>query len=621
MPHSFDFPIKGELLAPIGLNSDTLRNRGRQPGLTVLGRLKSGIDYERARVEMESIASRLEQQYPESNTGRGVLLYTLSDRTFGDIRPILLLLQGAVGLVLLIACAAVANLLLTRAMMRHREVAIRAALGASPLRLIRQFLVESSLLSILGGILGILLLLLSIDLIIAVLPEDMMNVKMISVDGRVLVFTLAVSLFTGLLSGVVPAIQSTKHDLNLALKEGGTKTTGGIRRHRIRNALVVGEIAVALTLLICAGLTLKGFLALLQVNPGVAPRNVITMHVPLSQSKYPEGHQQTAFFNNVVKRIETLPGVQSAAVVTPLPFTGEGFKSGFSIEGQPQMPGEEKFRAETAMISSSYFRAMGIPLIKGRQFTDQDTKESPGAVIIDDTMDARFWPNEESVGKRISIRGPEGPWLSVVGVVGRVKNHGLDAESQAQIYLPYAQRPYYWASIVVRTASDPRSMATMLRDAVWSVDRDQPVASIRIMDQLLSNLLAPKRVALILLGIFAGLALILSVLGIYGVSSFLVTERTREIGIRMALGATPAHVIRLVMAQTGSLALAGILIGLIGAFTLTRLIAAWLYGVSNTDVVIFAACSALLGAVALLASYLPARRAMRVDPMTALRYE
>ncbi|HYY58666.1 MAG TPA: ABC transporter permease [Pyrinomonadaceae bacterium] len=623
MPPGFDFPQKIDLWIPVGLSADKIMKRESHPGFTAIARLRPGIGLERARTDMQLIARQLGEQYPATNKEADVLVFSLYERTFQDIRPTLLILLGAAGFVLLIACANMANLMLAQAAARHKEIAIRLALGATRLRLIRQLLTESMLLAVAGGVLGLMLVFWSIDLIVAALPENIPRMKEVSVDGRVLSFTLLVSLLTGIVFGLAPAIRASRPNLNESLKEGGGRAGGDFRRHRVHRFLVVSEMALALMLLIGAGLMIGSFLSLQKVDPGLNPRDVLTMQVSLPQPKYSEGRLQTAFFRQVLERIETLPGVEATGLVTPLPLGGEGFSLSFTVEGQPAASPGDQPSADCAMINPHYFRSMGIPILKGRPFTDRDEKEAPGVVIIDETLAAQFWPNEDPLGKRLKLGGPDSksPWLSIVGVGGHVKNNGLDAPSRMELYLPYSQKPYFYMTLLVRTTSDHNSMAAGMRNAVRAVDQDQSVYNVRSMENILADSIAPRRVSMFLLTIFAAVALILAAIGIYGVMSYSVAQRTREIGIRMALGAQRADVLKLVLRQGMVPALLGILIGLAAAFVLTRLMSSLLYGVSATDPAIFAATTMLLASVALVACYIPARRATKVDPMVALRHE
>ncbi len=624
MPPQFQFPSSDdELWVPIAFTQDEAAARQRHY-LQVLARLKPGVDLPQAQAEMNTIAARLQQQYPAANTGLGAVVVPLHEQVVGDIKPALLILLGAVCLVLLIACANVANLLLARAAVRQKEVALRVALGASRGRLIRQFLTESVLLGVMGGIVGLLLSIVGIRLLTAFIPPNIPQIKDISIDARVLGFTVLVSLLTGLIFGLAPAIQSSMFNPNEMLKEGGRDSSAGSRGNRMRGLLIIGEVAVSLILLIGAGLLINSFLRLRNVDPGFRTDNLLTMRIVLPDLKYREQAQRSAFYSDLTRRLEVLPGVKSAAVTTNLPLYRQGNSVGIYIEGRPQpAPGQEMIIA-TRIISPKYFETMSIPLLSGRQLSDQDTATSPNVVVISETMARRYWPGEDPVGKRLSPGRVESPddWVQIVGVVKDVRQFDLIAAPKPQMYLSYQQAGFFAPrDLVVKTDVDPLSLAAAVRQTVWEVDKDQPVSNVRTMDDIAAESIARQRFSMLLLAIFAGVALLLAAVGIYGVMSYSVAQRRNEFGIRMALGAQKLDVLKLTVGQGLKLVLTGVALGLVGSFVLTRLMSTLLFGIGATDPTTFVSISVILIAVALLASYFPARRATKVDPIVALRYE
>ncbi|HEX7183575.1 MAG TPA: ABC transporter permease [Thermoanaerobaculia bacterium] len=626
MPPGFDFFRQQEIWVPIGLEVNPL-TRGMH-SLATLGRLKPGVTLEGAESEMRTIASRLAQQYPDTNEGWSVDLISLKDSLIENIRPALLMLLMAVGLVLLIACANVANLLLSRVAAREREIAVRAALGAGRGRLMRQMLTENVVLFLTGGALGLLLALWTTRTLIAINPEGIPRASEIGVDWKVLLFTFGVSLLTGLLFGLVPALSSTGARLHEALKEGGRSAAGGARGKLVRNLLILGEVAVALVLLVGAGLLLKSFSLLRSVDPGFRADRVLTANLSLPEYKYPDPGQQVVFFHQLLEEIEAIPGVQSAATVFPLPLGGQGSALAFTIEGRPVARVTEAPNADVWAVSPNYFEVMQIPLLKGRAFAAQDHRRSIPRVIINQTMADRFWPGEDPLGKRITFDPPGEPeplWRTVTAVVPDVRGSALTQEVGNQIYWPQYQQPFAECSLVVRTEGNPTTLARPLRDAILSADRDLPISQVRPMESLVREALSQSRFQALLLGIFAGLALLLAAIGVYGVISYSVTQRTHEIGIRMALGARPPQVLAMIVRQGMALVLAGALVGValswLLAFYLSERINAMAYGVSATDPITFLIVPLVLLAVALIANYLPARRATRVDPLVALRYD
>ncbi len=618
MPPGFMFPDWAELWMPLGqMGKDELTSRVYHP-LEVVARLKAGVTLDEAQAQMRTIAGRLDREYPKTNGGWGVTLIPLRQELLGSVVQALLILLGATGLVLLIACANVANLMLARSSAREKEMALRAALGAGRSRLVRQLLSESVLLSSLGGTLGLLLAFLGRDILAGIGPSVIPHVRDVCINGFVLGFSAAVSILTGLVFGLVPAFQFSSLDLNLSLKDGA-RTAGVARRHsRLRSSFVVTQVALALILLVGAGLLIKSFVRLLGVDPGFNPKNVLTARIDLPESKYPNSGQ---FYEQVSEHLKALPGVEAVGLINYLPLGSESaLKTRFSLEGSsPSTPGTFLV-TELRLVNSDYFRAMGIPLLKGRNFRGWG-EEKQQVIIINSTMARRFFPDEEPVGKQINLgaEGPEPSWFSIIGVVGDVRDFGLANQPQLDVYLDGGADSGMY--LVVRTASEPLGLVSSVRRVVQSADREVPVTQVITGDQIVSHSVASRRFSMALLGLFAAVALLMAAIGIYGVISYSVTQRTHEIGIRMALGAERTRVLRLIMSQGMVLALAGVGIGIAGALGLSRLLAGMLYAVKSNDPATFVVVSVVLTAVALLASYIPARRATRVDPMVALRYE
>jgi putative ABC transport system permease protein len=564
---------------------------------------------------------RLQEQYPNTNRGWGAIVLLLLERFVGELRPTLYLLLAAVGFLLLIACANVANLLLARASVRQREVAIRAALGAGRWRIVRQLLTESVLLSAVGGAAGMVLATWGMGALIGISPATIPRLGEVSLDWRVLGFTFGVSLVTGLIFGLLPALQAANPDLNEALKQGGRGSAGASRGKRVRSALVVAEVALSLTLLVGAGLMLKSFARLQQVSPGFNAENLLTVGLSLPRAKYREGPQVVAFYQQLLDKVSGLPGAQSAGLVDALPLAGGSYLS-FAIEGRVLQPTENEPDAEHQVVSPGYFKTMGIPLIRGRLLSEQDHAQVPFATVISETMARRYFPNEDPLGKRINLGNPQtSPWRTIVGIIGDVRNEGLNAEPNPQMYISFAQVPPQNMSLVVRGSGNPMSLIAGVKSKVAELDRDQPLYNVRTMERMLAESLARERFSLLLIMVFAGLALLLAAVGIYGVMAYSVTQRAHEIGVRMALGAERRDVLRLVAVQGMRLVLTGVLAGAGLALALTHLMTGLLYGVTATDPLTFISVAALLMLVALLACYLPARRATKVDPMVALRYE
>lgn len=624
MPAGFKFPENDdELWVPIALTSQEAANRNRHY-LQVVARLKPGVTLAQAQSEMTTIGARLQQQYPQSNADLGVAVTSLQEHLVGDIKPALLILLGAVGLVLLIACANVANLLLARAAIRQKEIALRVALGARRWRLLRQFLTESVLLATLGGILGLAIAYLGLLLLGSFIPENISQAREISLDLKVLGFTLLVSLLTGFVFGLAPAIQALRMNQSETLKEGGRDSVTGRSGKRLRGLLVTAEVAVSLVLLIAAGLLINSFLRLRNIDPGFKVDRLLTMKIELPEPKYEAFERRAAFYTDLIQRVQSLAGVRSAAVTTNLPLYRQGNSTSVRLEGRPDPPPGQELIVVTRIISPAYFDTMSIPLLAGRRITDQDTETTPNAVVVSETMAKRFWPGEDAVGKRLSLGRvrTDADWIQVVGIVKDVRQFELNAEPRPQMYLSYRQADFFAPEdLVVKTDVEPASMAAAVRKAVWEIDKDQPVSNIKTMEEILADSIARQRFSMLLLGVFAGVALLLAAVGIYGVMSYSVAQRTHEIGIRMALGAQTGAVLKLAVGYGLKLVVAGVLIGLVAAFALTRLMSTLLFGVTPTDPATFALISLLLVGVAAVASYIPARRATKVDPLIALRYE
>jgi putative ABC transport system permease protein len=608
------------LWVPIAFPAEEAVERGNH-FLEIVARLKSGVTLKQAQAEMDTIAASLEQQYPTYNTRRGAVVVPLHEQVVGDIRPALLILLGAVGFVLLIACANVANLLLARAAVRQKEIAVRLALGASRSRLTRQFLTESVLLALFGAGLGLLLALAGIQVLKTLIPVTIAQVETITIDGRVLIFTAFVALVTGIAFGLVPAIQGSHFNLNDTLKEGHD-SGGGKKGNRVRGLLVIGEVAVSFVLLIGAGLLINSFLHLRNLDPGFRSDHLLTMKVNLSEVKYPDRERRAAFFDEVMRRVRELPGVQSAAVAGNLPLTYNGDSMSISVEGVPDPPPGQQPDVIYRAIGPGYFATMSIPIVRGRDFTDQDKGDSKDVVVISEKTAQQFWPGQDPIGKRLKPGSStsNSPWREVIGIVKDVRQNDFVASPKRQMYLTYRQLKNVAANaLVVRTSIEPMSLAAPVRNAIWSVDKDQTVADIDTMDHIVAEAVARQRFSMLLLGLFAALALLLASIGIYGVMSYSVAQRTREIGIRIALGARRTDVLQMTVKQALKLVGIGMMIGLAAAFLLTRVLASLLFGISATDPNTFIGISVVLLAVAIFASYVPALRATKVDPITALR--
>ena len=621
MPEGFGYPVAApDVLLPAQKWPNYKVDRAAH-NCWVVGRLKPGATRAAAEDELRAVARRLEEAYPEENRGRGVEVVGLQEDVVEDIRPALLILAGAVGFILLIACANIANLLLARGATRQREMALRSALGASRVRLLRQLLTETLLLALAGGAAGLLLAWWGVDALLALNPSQLPAPRGIGLDARVLVFSLALSALAGFIFGVVPALQLSKADLGGALKEGGRGTGEGAGRARLRGAFVVAQVALSLVLLVGAGLLVNSFYRLLNVSPGFDPRGLLTMEYRLPRNRYPQGEQQWKFHREVVERVSNVPGVESAAVIRGLPFSGNGSTVVYAVPDRPAPPRGQEPRTLENAIDPNYLRTAGLPLLRGRNFNEQDTPSAAPVVLVNRLLAEQVWPGEDPVGKQISF--PEAKMTAtVVGVVGDAKQYDIGERQRPQVYTPYAQNPHIFGTLVVRARGvEPMGLVKTVKQAVWSVDPEQPVWKVRTVEHLLSLNVADRRFVLWLMACFAGLAVLLTALGIYGVVSYNVAQRTHEIGVRMALGAEGRDVLRMVLGRGMRLALAGVGAGLVAALVVTRLMEGLLYGVSAADPLTYAAVALLLSAVALVACYIPARRATRVDPLEALRYE
>ncbi len=633
MPPGFRFPLQREpqmiwstlssLEEPSGSSPPMLQHRGSH-FLTCIARLKSNVTMAQAQAAMDVIASSLSKQYPDTNKFMSVRVRSEQERLTREIRPALLVMMIAVGLVLLIACVNVANLLLARATTRGREIAIRTAMGAGRARVVRQLLTESLLLAIVAGAIGAALAVWGTAVLVHLSPENIPRVSDIHVDRWTMAFTASLSLLTGILFGLAPALQSTHSNIVEALKEGSLSTTAGRSRHGLRNFLVIVEMALAVILLVSAGLLIRSLGRLRSVSPGFDPHNVMTANVDLPDAQYSDA-KKAEFFRELIPRVEQIPGVQSAAAIFPLPMGGDEIRTGFQIEGRPVAKSDEP-HTSVRVITPNYFRTMRIPLLQGRDFTERDEANATPVLIINQAFAQQFFPGENPIGKHvqagISNSGPgTAPTREIVGVVGNVKFEDLATEWSPESYIPYAQLKFGSVTIVARSAKDPEGLAKPIASAVQSLDRDVPTYSLKTVVQYLNGTIAVPRFNTFLLAIFAALAMILTAVGLYGVVSYTVAQRTHEIGIRMALGAQPGDMLRSVVGQGIGLAVFGVGLGLIASFGLTRFLSSLLFGVSSTDPLSYAVVVAVLFTVVLLACYIPARRAMRVDPMIALHYE
>ena len=617
----FGLSSKVETWMPMAFKPEDTANDARGGHyINVVGRLRPGVTVAQARAELELLATQLAKQYPDSNKGWGIFMMPIQDYIVRDVKPVLYTLLGAVGCVLLIACANLANLLLARATARHREISIRAALGASRGRLVRQLLTESVVLSLCGGVAGVILARWGLDALLALAPSSLPRISEIHLDSGVLIFSLALSIITGLVFGIAPAWLAARADVNEALKQGTRGSTEGGARGRLRSALVVLEVTFALMLLGGAGLLARSFMQLAHVDPGFTPENATLLQLSLPQKKYAMPEQQTAFADALLERVKVLPGVQSAGITHSMPLVG-GYVLTFSIEGRPPIAPSDQPSTHYYAVTPDYFRAMGIRLIRGRTFTPRDDAKAPRVAIINEAFARQFFPNEDPIGKRIDIDlGPDA-WREIVGIVGDIKQDGPDQATSAQSYEPFAQKPFNSIDLVIRTKGAPAALLGALRPAVYAVDKDQPIGTIRPLEEIMAESIASQRFAMTLLTVFSLVALVIAAVGIYGVMAYSVVQRTGEFGIRMALGAQQGDVLRLVLAQGGKLVGLGLIVGLAGTLAASRAMGSMLFNTSAQDPLTLGTITLLLGAVALIACLLPANRATKVNPIDALRAE
>jgi predicted permease len=637
LPQSFSLPREvlptlygteqAEIFLPLPLAPNASQVRTNED-YNILGKLKPGVSVAQAQAEMETITARLRHDYPENYPANGGLTFSivpLLEQVVGNVRPALLVLLGSVGLVLLIACANVANLLLSRAVARQQEIAVRTALGASRWRIVKQLLTESVLLALCGGALGIVICVLSLKWIHILGTKNIPRLQDVGIDGRVLLFTLGLSVFSGLLFGLAPALRVSRLDLDSTLKDAsrgsaGTSAMWG-RGNNVRRLLVVAELALSVVLLIGAGLLIRSFARLQDVAPGFNPQNVLTFDLTMTGRKYNDKQVVLSNYWQLWERLEQLPGASAAGGVTSLPLSQAFAWTPITVEGRTPLPGEKFLNADERLVGGHYFEAMGIPLRRGRFFNEQDDLTKPRVVLVDEYMAEQLWPGQDPIGKRIHIveLKLDDPWQTVVGVVGRVKQDSLDSDPRIAFYLPQTQFPTRAITVVLRSGGDPAALVGAVKSELRDLDPDLPMYYVRTMGQRVDESLARRRFSMLLLGVFASAALVLATIGIYGVMAYLVNQGTREIGIRMALGATQRDILELVVRQGMTLAFSGLAIGLTGTFLLTRLIRSLLYGVEPTDPSTFVGISLLLALIALLASYIPAQRAARIDPMVSLR--
>lgn len=620
MPSYLNFPPEPQLWVPLGFSEQIKKDRSTF-NLSVMARLKPGVTLPQARANLGGIAQNIDTQFRE-NFGFVTMLTPMRDQLVGEVRTALLVLLGAVGLVLLVACANVANLHLARSLRRQKELAVRSALGGGRSRLIRLILTESILLAIPGGLLGLLLAYAGTRYLLSISPNSIPRVSEIGIDSRVLVFTFLVTVLTGIISGIVPALQASRADLNTLLRDEARSTTGSRRSTRTRDLLVIGEVGLALILLIAAGLLVRSFMRLQQIDLNFNPDNVLTMHIDLPDARYPKDSMNYDFFKELLPRLSAQPNVQSVGLISNLPLSGAAMGTNFTIEGRPPASPAEMPAADYTIASPGYFTTLGIPILRGRNFTEQDTLQSPGVVLINERLANRYWPNEDPIGKMISVSvGQYRGQRQVIGIVANVRLTSLTQPPRAEMYVPYAQHPDGYLFLIARTNSDPLALAPVVRREVLAIDKDQPITKVRTMNQVVASSQERRTFNLLLLTLFAGLSLVLTIIGVYGVVSYSVSQRVHEIGVRTALGASPSHILRLVVKQGMLPALIGIALGLLGAYFATRVMSGLLYQVKPRDPVVFVFAAVVLTLVALLATFIPARRATRIDPVGALRLE
>jgi len=624
LPPTFYFLDKSDVLTPIGIWLDAeMMDRGERGDMDVVARLAPSVTLVQTRAEMNGIAASLAQRYPIENHDGGMEMTTIRDEFVSGTRPAILVLFGAVMFVLLIACANVANLYLVRSAERTKEIAVRLAFGARRGRIIRQMLTESVVLAALGSGLGVLLGMWSLSGLSRLIPPDTLMGMDIRMDGRVLLFAGVLMVFVSVAFGLVPALQSTRPDVQEALKDGGRSSTPSAKQHRVRGVLAIAETALALVLLIGAGLMVKSLYRLFQVSPGFQPDRVLTMGMDLRSSQYAKPEAELLFWQRILERVRVIPGVEAAAVGSVVPFTGEHSRTDISFEGIPD-PGVGHYpHPDFHSISADYLNALGQPLIRGRAFSENDNESAAAVGLINSKLARRYFPNGDAIGKRFTFGRPDpkNKWITIVGIVSDTKLYGLENPSRFEVYVPYRQKPRGSMTLAVRSSSDPAGLGSAVRAAIGEIDKDQAVFQVETMKQLVNESVSTRHATLILLELFGALALLLASIGIYGVMAYSVALRTHEIGIRMALGAQKRDVLRMVMGQGARLAFAGVAIGVIAALGLTRLLSSLLFSVSAMDPLVFICVPILLILVTLVACYIPAMRAMRVDPMVALRYE
>jgi putative ABC transport system permease protein len=635
MPSNFEFPLplfgvqggtfaeRADMWKPIAFTKNELESRGSR-SYGIIGRLKAGTTMAQAQAEADTVVANWHPLFPDNynpSTKFGATIYPLHDLVIGGMRPALMILLGAVAMVLLIACANLTTMLLARAGAREREFAIRLALGAGRMQLVRQMLSESVLLALVGGSAGVLLAIWGLDLLRSIGTQTVPRLAEVNLDLRVLLVTLGTAVGTGILIGLIPALASGKPELTEALKEGGRGATSGLRRNRLRNALVIAEVALALVLLVGASLLLKSFVRLQNVHPGFESKNVLTMEVALPVLKYPRGKPVADFYAEATRRVKALPGVEAAAFTTILPLSGSNSDSSFGIEGRD--PTQDKIYPdeEIRVVTPEYFSVLKVPLLQGRVFTEADQFDGPGVVIVNNSFAKKWFPNQDVVGKRITFsdtRKPDVKWMTIVGLVGDMRHNGLDRDPKPEYYLPHNQNAYRGMILAVRSSQDPRSLTSAIRREISRLDPDLPAANVRTLEQVAADSIAPRRLSVVLIGVFAAVALVLASVGIYGVMSFLVVQRTHEMGVRMALGAQRADVLRLVIGRAAKLVLVGVSVGLLLGIMSSRALQTMLFNVGAFDPTTFLGVTVALIGVSLLASYIPAVRATRADPMIAL---
>jgi putative ABC transport system permease protein len=628
LPPSFQDPVPGatkpvELWVPLAPTQQMQQAR-RNDFLNVAARLKAGVTLQQAQAEMTGIMARLEQQYRNTNTGWGVIVESLHETITGDVRPALLVLLGAVSVLLLIACANVANLLLARATARQREIAIRAALGASRGRIIAQLLTENVILSLCGGVLGLFFANWGMDALLALSPGNIPRLDTIGIDRPVLLFAIGVSLLTGVIFGLAPALTISKPQLNDTLKEGGRSGAEGSGARRLRSGLAITEIALSFVLLVGAGLLIRSFLQLQQVNPGFNVEQTLTVKLALPAAKYAEDQQVANFYDQLLPRLAALPGVQVAAATNSLPLDSGAAYNSFAVEGRIPAPTDRQPDAETRIVHPEYFRALQIPLKRGRLLDDRDAAGAPDVLVINEAMAKKYFGGDDPIGRRVTFGDPQAAeveWFTVVGIVGDVRGASLNEQPYAQAYGSYRQSPRRAMTLVLRTAGDPLALVSGVRQQVAALDPQQPLYDVKTGDKVMEASVSRTRFNMLLIAVLAGIALVLAAIGVYGVISYSVAQRTREIGIRMALGASAGSVVKLIVSEGMLLAGSGIALGVLAAFGVTRIMASLLYGIGATDPVTFVSLALVLAAIAFLASYIPARRATKVDPVVALRAE